>query len=81
MDLVENNKEGFKSCLESLNYLKEKRGRKCNPENPNYMDDELWGTIRFDSITDDMVVQTLKRLNLDTRNCFWIQLNYKSNFL
>lgn len=23
MDLVENNKEGFKSCLESLNYLKE----------------------------------------------------------
>ena len=47
MDLVENNKEGFKSCLESLNYLKEKRGRiNFNPENPNYMDDELWGTIR-----------------------------------
>jgi len=77
MDLVENNKEGFESCLVVLNYLKECLDKSeeeyrinCNPENPNYMDDELWGTITFDNITEDMVevvVQTLKKLNLDVK--------------
>ena len=95
MDLVENNKEGFESCLVVLNYLKEcldkseeEYKRKCNPENPNYMDDELWGTIAFDSITEDVVVQTLKKLNLDVKKAREIvfavtgyKLNYKSNFL